>query len=128
MPAPAVLIADDEAICLTIASRMLEQVGIRVITAVDGIEALHLFEKFREEIAVILLDIEMPGLNGVETFRRLKQLRGDVRVVIVSGHVTAANRRLLDVLRPAGYVNKPLTVRALAPFLGDVYHPGSASC
>lgn len=117
---PTVLLADDEAICLAITSKMLEQAGVRVITACDGIEALELYEKHMGQIGVVLLDIEMPRLNGVETFRSLKKLCNDVRVVFVSGHVTPANRAKIDALGPVGYVEKPLTMKHLSPFLDSL--------
>lgn len=114
---PVVLIADDEAICLAVTSRIVESAGLRVITAADGYEALRQYQRHCQEIQMVLLDIEMPGLNGVETFRRLKRIQDDVRVVIVSGHVTAANRAQIDTMRPAGYVDKPLTIEELFPLL-----------
>lgn len=114
---PAVLIADDEEIYVTIITRMLELAGIKVISACDGVEAVRLYEQHRGEIGLVLLDIQMPRMNGVETFRCLKKLPGNLRVVMVSGHVSASNKKQLDLLGPAGYIEKPFTTEALSAYI-----------
>lgn len=116
-PQATVLIADDEAICVAITKKLLEQVGIKAISACDGVEALRLYEQHKDEIVLVLLDIQMPRMNGVEAFRRLRKLHVDVKVVVVSGHITASNRNQIEPLCPAGYIEKPLTAEALFAFL-----------
>lgn len=81
-----VLLADDHRLFRVGLKSILErQPGIEVIgEAVDGLSALKLAEQLSPD--VILLDISMPGLNGVDTLRRLKELGSNARVVILSMH------------------------------------------
>lgn len=112
-----VLIVDDEEICLTITSQMVEKIGLRVITAHDGIEALEAYQQYGHEIGCVLMDIQMPRMNGIEAFRRLKGISENVRVVIASGYLTDANQELLEPLEPVGYLNKPINFNVLSGML-----------
>lgn len=116
---PVVLIADDEDICLTLTTRMLEKLEVGVLCAHDGAEAVQLYKKHHEDIALVMLDIQMPVMDGVETFRRLKQLQKDVFVVFASGNVNTKKRQLLDSLNPAGYLTKPLLQKELSYYLNQ---------
>ena len=112
-----VLIVDDEEICLTITSQMVEKIGLRAITAHDGIEALEAYQQYGHEIGCVLMDIQMPRMNGIEAFRRLKDISENVRVVIASGYLTNANQELLEPLEPVGYLNKPINFSVLSGML-----------
>lgn len=118
---PTVLVADDEEIYVTVTTKMLERSGARVLSAGDGLEAVRQYERHKDEIALVFLDLEMPRLNGVETFRRLKILSPNVRVVIISGYVTPANRLLLDSLCPLGYIEKPMIMNDFLPYLINIH-------
>jgi CheY-like chemotaxis protein len=104
-----VLIVDDEDICLSITSKMVEKIGLPVMTARDGIEALEIYQLHGHEIGCVLMDIQMPRMNGIEAFRRLKSICGNVQVVIASGYLYTANQSLIEPLKPAGYLKKPIT-------------------
>src|SRR4029079_13249089 len=81
--APTVLIADDDAISRKLLRRLLEQDGYAVCAAADGMEALELFAE--ESIDLVLLDIVMPGLDGIPVLERLKATPGaDVPVIMIS--------------------------------------------
>jgi CheY-like chemotaxis protein len=104
-----VLIVDDEDICLSITSKMVEKIGLPVMTARDGVEALEIYQQHGHEIGCVLLDIQMPRMNGIEAFRRLKSICGNVQVVIASGFLYTTNQGLIESLKPAGYLKKPFT-------------------
>lgn len=109
-----VLIVDDEEICLSITSKMVEKIGLPVITARDGIEALEIYQHHVQEIGCVLMDIQMPRMNGIEAFGRMKSICGDVQVVIASGFLNDTNQRLLDPLKPVGYLKKPISFQDLS--------------
>ncbi|HKJ64657.1 MAG TPA: response regulator [Desulfopila sp.] len=117
---PAVLVADDEKVCLLVASKLLQHLGLRAIHAHDGIEAVNIYQQYREEIVCVLLDINMPNMNGIEVFNRLKEIDDDVSVIIVSGYVTKANMKLLEPNNPLGYIEKPLDVVRLKGHLKKI--------
>ena len=119
-PRPAVLVADDEKVCLIVAAKLLEHLGLRAIHAHDGIEAVSIYQQYREEIVCVLLDINMPNMNGIEVFNRLKEIDDDVNVIIVSGYVTKANKKLIEPNNPLGYIEKPLDVVRLSAHLKKI--------
>src|SRR5678816_1681695 len=86
-PAPRkgrILVADDEDNILTSLSAILEDEGYEVVLARHGEEALQLVAERMPD--VILLDIWMPGMDGIETLRQLKASYPDVQVIMVTGH------------------------------------------
>jgi PAS domain S-box-containing protein len=81
-----VLLVDDEETVLAVGREMLERLGFSVLTAEHGRQALELYERHREEIVCVLLDFTMPHMDGEETFRELRRMNPDVRVIMCSGY------------------------------------------
>jgi PAS domain S-box-containing protein len=81
------LIAEDEPMVRQVVETMLAQAGYTVLAACDGLEAVELFRKHADQVALVLLDVVMPNLGGLATADRLRELRADVRLIFVSGHV-----------------------------------------
>ncbi len=117
---PVVLIVDDEDICLTIAETMVNHIGLSVITAGDGVEALEQYRLHDPQIACVIMDIQMPRMNGIEAFYQLKKTYKDVKVIIASGHLGSANRELLEPLQPAGILKKPFSFEELSELIEKV--------
>lgn len=84
--AGTVLLVDDEETVLAVGREMLERLGFSVVTAEHGRQALELYELHREEIVCVLLDLTMPHMDGEETFRELRRMNPDVRVIMCSGY------------------------------------------
>ena len=118
--AGTVILADDEQMILDVAKPLLEHLGLKVLTARDGFEVLKLYEGCKEEISCIILDISMPGLDGIETFRELERTGSDVRVVIVSGFSAEQAARQISPLRAAGYLEKPFHLSDLREMMEKV--------
>ncbi len=115
-----VLIVDDEEICLTIMSEMVKRAGLPVILARDGLEAVEVFERHGAEICCILLDLQMPRMNGIDAFRHIRKCGENVPVIITSGFLTEKNMELIEPLNPAGYLNKPVSYKDLLAFLKKI--------
>jgi PAS domain S-box-containing protein len=109
-----ILIADDEPAVLAVASRMAELAGFQVETAPDGQGAVELFRDRADEMTCVILDLTMPGMDGRETLRALRDIRSDVRVIFSSGYGDQSTLESLSTLEPAGFIKKPYT---LAEFL-----------
>jgi len=87
----------------------LEKQGYSVITAENGKVAVDIFRRRSEEIGVVLLDVTMPVMDGEETFRELKALRPDVKVILSSGHNETEALRRFTHGGQAGFIQKPYT-------------------
>ncbi|MCP4873153.1 MAG: response regulator [Proteobacteria bacterium] len=102
-----VLIVDDEPIIREFASAALEQAGFEVVTANDGLQALELFQVDPSRFDVVVLDLTMPQMSGDETFRALRAIRPDLRVILSSGYdETEATARLAGK-GLVGFIQKP---------------------
>lgn len=123
-----VLVVDDERICLRVAKKLIEHLSLEAICSEDGEKALGLYEQDKNKILCVMLDIQMPGMNGIETFKRLKKINKNVKVVIVSGYVNAKNKALIDPLEPMGYLEKPIDLAGVERMLRHLpYDRGKSS-
>ena len=82
---PTVLVVDDEPVIRAWVARVLTLAGMDVAVAAGGREALRLVADGRVQPAVVLTDIEMPGMTGIELAARLLALRPGVRIVMMTG-------------------------------------------
>ena len=80
------LLIEDEEMLREMAQTMLSRMGYKVLVAKDGTEGVKVFQKYRDEIHVVLSDLTMPGMNGWETRAALRRIRPDIPVIIASGH------------------------------------------
>ena len=81
-----VLLVDDEAAIREITKEALESSGYRVLTAIDGTEAVARFAQRRDEIDVVLPDMVMPIMDARTTIRALRKINPNLRVIAASGH------------------------------------------
>ena len=126
MPQYRVLIADDHLVVRAGIRALIESIdGVTVVgEANDGREAVELVATLRPEIA--LLDVSMPGLNGIEAAMRLREQSPDTRVIILSMHANDVYVRMALKAGAAGYVLKSATAAELQAALqavarGEVY-------
>jgi CheY-like chemotaxis protein len=94
---PGILIADDMALLLTLLKFEFESRGFLVWLAVDGDDALDLYRRHREEIDLVLLDVQMPGRDGPHILAALQQLNPDVLACFMTGNASLyAQEELLE--------------------------------
>ena len=120
-----ILLVDDELPVRNVAARLLERLGFRVLPAKDGIEAVTLFREHAARVDCVLLDLTMPGLDGIATFHELQQIRPDVRAVLASGYSEQELGRQFAQDGLAAILQKPYTIGALTATLARVL--GTAS-
>jgi CheY-like chemotaxis protein len=120
-----ILLVDDEKIIIEVGQAMLEELGYRALTAGSGQEALDLYKKQREEIGLVILDMIMPGMGGRETYDRLKEVDGDVKVILSSGYsINGQAREILD-RGCSGFIQKPFALEKLSRNVGKVLDEGN---
>ena len=113
-----VLLVDDEDLLRRVLKRMLVRMGLTVLEARDGLSALQVLAETSEEISLILLDWNMPRMNGSETLERLQQLCIDIPVLVLSGDESTRAERNSSLVR--GTLKKPFPARGLAHYLRGV--------
>jgi len=110
-----VLVVDDENIVRTVASHILDEIGMKILTAENGRKAIDIYKKDPSAIDVVLLDMTMPVMNGVETFKALKKINPDVKVILTSGYSADEVKLNFDDSNDLmGFLEKPFTAQALS--------------
>jgi two-component system chemotaxis response regulator CheY len=101
-----ILLVDDSAMARRSARQILESAGYSVAEAEDGLVALERY--FLEKPDLVLLDLVMKGMNGLDVLNKLTEMDGDARVVVVSADVQDSSRQLAEAAGAAGFLNKPI--------------------
>jgi two-component system nitrogen regulation response regulator NtrX len=105
---PSILIVDDEPSILHSLGGLLSDEGFEVTTAANGYEALKIIEA--ESPDLILLDIWMPGIDGIETLKEIKTENPNIQVIIITGHGTIETAVKATKLGAYDLIEKPLSI------------------
>jgi two-component system cell cycle sensor histidine kinase/response regulator CckA len=118
-----VLVVDDEPMVRDVAKAILQRLGLDVVLAGTGDEAVERYAADPDTIDLVLLDLTMPGLSSAETFRQLRQIRPDAAVVLMSGYSEeeASGRFVGKGL--AGFIEKPFSTQELVDAIRGVLAP-----
>ncbi len=106
-----VLVVDDEPIVREVLERYLHRGGFDVATASDGPSALHAFEEHRPDL--IVLDLMLPGIDGMEVFRRVRERRRGTGVIMLTARGQETDRVVGLDLGADDYVAKPFSPREI---------------
>lgn len=109
----SVLLVDDEDLVRSATRAMLEGLGATVLEARDGAEALEVFRAEAARIDWVLMDLTMPRLDGHSAFLQMKEVRPDVKVVLVSGWAASDLVARYAHAPPAAYLEKPFRLQDL---------------
>lgn len=102
-----ILIVEDESLNSELLEVLLKRKKISYLLAVDGLEALEMFEK-HPEIDLVLLDIKLPNLNGEAVLIKMKELRPDVPIVVQTAYVFEEDKKRFFDIGCDDYISKPL--------------------
>jgi len=105
-----VLFVDDEEAIRSLGRRMLEVLGLDVLVAADGEEAIALYEEHQATIDLVFLDLTMPRMDGRATFLELRRRNPQVRVVVCTGYSASFARERFEGRGLAGVLHKPYTL------------------
>jgi DNA-binding NtrC family response regulator len=114
-----ILLVDDEQEFRNTTVKRLEKRGLKVLGAESGEKALDILE--HSYIDVVLLDVKMPGIDGIETLRRIRRLKPLVEVVLLTGHASVDSGIEGMKLGAFDYLMKPIELEPLIEKLGDAY-------
>jgi len=106
-----VLVADDNEVAQRLCRRVLEKAGHKVLTASDGVEAVSL--ALANPLDMILMDVAMPGMDGLEAMRQIKAQKPDMAIVIASAHSMASDRERFLAAGADDVLSKPFRLTDL---------------
>jgi signal transduction histidine kinase/FixJ family two-component response regulator len=109
-----ILIVDDEEMILNPGIEMLKRLGYKALSAQSGREALEIFERYKEDIDLIILDMIMPSMSGGETYNLLKKIRSDVKVLLSSGYSVSSEATEILNRGCEGFIQKPFTIHHMS--------------
>jgi CheY-like chemotaxis protein len=115
-----ILVVDDEDPVRTVVARAVNRIGFVSDMAADGPSALALFEADPTLFTLVIVDIKIPGMDGLEIMARLRQIRPDVPVILMSGYNKREVPGTQSPFAVTGYLHKPFTLAALASELRAV--------
>jgi PAS domain S-box-containing protein len=104
-----VLVIDDEELVRLMVAQLLERLGFTVLVAGDGQAGVEVFRTHADVIGCTLLDMTMPQLNGEQTFRALRLIKSDARVVLMSGYDEQELSSRFAGQGLAGFLHKPFS-------------------
>jgi len=109
-----ILLVDDEEMIIDVGRQLLENLGYTVITATSGHEAMAIYPSNRHSIALVIIDMIMPQMNGGELYDRLKTVDPDVKVLLASGY--SIKGKAMEILHRGcnGFIQKPFTLSHLS--------------
>jgi excisionase family DNA binding protein len=120
---PGILVVDDDAGARAMAVRCLTKVGLPIFEAETGFEALHILTQ-HPEMALVVLDLVMPGQHGADTLREIRKQHDKLPVIVVTGYAAEGNDKLFGELGPDLIMTKPYEpkdlIQAAQAFLSDL--------
>jgi len=116
----SILVVEDEPSIQKLIELVLQSSGYRVITASDGIQALELYAQNRHALSLVLTDLKLPRLSGLDLVRAIQTKDRHIPVVVASGSLDEWCSEELKSLEVAAFLNKPFTVAQLLETVADV--------
>jgi DNA-binding NtrC family response regulator len=117
---PGVLVADDDENIRFLLRLSLRQAGFHPLVAADGHQAVEAFRRHRDEIQVVLLDVQMPRLDGPATLAQIRQIAPQVPCCFMTGHAAHYGVDNLLALGAARVFDKPFRLDEVIETLGEM--------
>jgi two-component system, cell cycle sensor histidine kinase and response regulator CckA len=118
-----IMLVDDEEVVRRSTARLLRQAGHQVLEAPGGREATQMYLAAERRPDLVILDLDMPHLNGEQTQRLILSIDAAARILFMSGHDDFIRESSSSIGNAAGYLRKPCNVALLLSTVNDVLHP-----
>ena len=102
-----ILIVEDNNVMRELLKSLLISEGHEVLSAHDGLEAVELYKTEGEKIDIVITDVEMPNLSGVEAYRQIKRINPEAKVIFVTGAMNGRLKKQLQNEGIQGFFQKP---------------------
>ncbi|MBW2366438.1 MAG: PAS domain S-box protein [Deltaproteobacteria bacterium] len=115
-----VLLIDDEPMIVDIGSQMLKQMGYHALTALSGAKGLKIYEEYRRQVNLVILDMVMPKMSGEDTFRAIREIDPNAKVILSSGYDLDSKASELLNSGCLGFIQKPFNLSQLSAKIREV--------
>jgi signal transduction histidine kinase/ActR/RegA family two-component response regulator len=117
-----ILVVEDNLYVLTVTQKLLEHLGYQVLTATNGRHALELYNQYGDKIALLLADVTMPEMGGLELFQIIHQRSPAIKAILMTGYPLEDDKE-----EGVNWLQKPLNVEQLAKIVSQTLHPDRTS-
>ena len=121
---PKVLLVDDSGLARRSTRRVLEQAGYEVVEADDGLSALERFAVDKPD--VVLLDLVMKGMYGLDVLEKLREMDPLARVIVISADVQTSSRDMVQAAGGSGFISKPAPAAQVVAMIEQVLKGGAS--
>ena len=104
-----ILLIEDERELIDSTTEILNKFGYEVVSTTNGKEAIEIYKKMGEDISLLLIDYSMPGLNGIQTYDKIREINPKVKGILISGQLSDAAMELCGMTN----LRKPYEMREL---------------
>ena len=115
-----ILLVDDEKAIIKMEQQVLERLGYQITSKTDSVEALEVFKANPNDFDLIITDMTMPKMTGLQLTNEIKAVKTDIPVIICTGFSDQINEEISAELGIQGYVTKPVIKREIAQTIRDV--------
>jgi PAS domain S-box-containing protein len=115
-----ILLIDDEEILVEVGQAMLQRLGYKVTTRTNSIEALATFQDQPETFDLIITDLTMPGMTGVDLARRMLQIRPDMPIILCTGYSNLISEGKAKAMGIRGFAMKPFAKKDISHLIRKV--------
>jgi two-component system, cell cycle sensor histidine kinase and response regulator CckA len=119
-----ILVIDDEPDVASMAREILEMNNLTVITEVNPLNGIEIYERHQKDIGLVLLDLTMPEMPGEKVAARLLEINPSVKIVISSGYSQSEVAKRIGSNLVAGFIQKPYHMNSLAKMIHSILHDG----
>ncbi len=115
-----ILLVEDEDLLLEMMETLLKTRGYGVLKAKDGIEAIELYKQHKDEISLVLTDMGLPKLTGIDEFEKLKEINPHIKLIFASGYLDPRAKDELLKAGAKGFLQKPYIIEEVLKKVREV--------
>lgn len=108
-----ILLVEDEELINDLAKRILEKYGYTVLTTTNGKEAVDVYEKAMDRVSLVILNLNMPVMGGIQCLRELFRIDSQVKILVSSGQFLDRQTRRTINAGAKGFIGKPYSLKEL---------------
>ncbi len=115
-----ILLVDDEEEILNVGKNFLEKLGYKPILARNGLEAVEIFKLYKDEISLVVLDLIMPVMDGKQAFSQIRNIGGDIKMLVATGFTVDEEVEALLKQGCHGFIQKPFSMNKFSRAIREI--------